>query len=76
MLNQKNSVQGGDVMGTTKINVSQGRALDVATASFEPGYDLSSTLDAAHVDKSCLIRGYCDYGIAVGQESSLGKGQG
>lgn len=71
-LKADNSVQGGDVTGTKKIDVSQGRALDVAEASFNPGYDLSSTFDAGYVDESCLVQGYCDYGVCVGEQSPVG----
>ena len=66
-----NSVQGGDAMGTKKIDVSQGRALDVAAASFDPGYQLSNTMRAGYIDEACLVRGYCDYGVAVGQDSPI-----
>jgi hypothetical protein len=65
------SVQGGDVMGTKKIDVSQGRALDVAAASFNPGYKLDSTFKAGYIDEACLTRGYCDYGVAVGEDSPI-----
>lgn len=65
------SVQGGDVMGTKKIDVSQGRALDVAAASFDPGYKLDTTFAAGYIDPACLVRGYCNYGVAVGQDSPI-----
>lgn len=66
-----NSIQGGDVMGTKKIDVSQGRALDVAAASYDPGYELSNTMAAGYIDDACLVRGYCDYGVAVGEDSPI-----
>lgn len=68
-----NSSMGGDVMGTKKIDVSQGRALDVAAASFDPGYTLETTLDAGYIDKAALVRGYCDYGVCVGDGSPIAK---
>ena len=71
-LKAENSAQGGEVMGTRKIDVSQGVALDVAEASFSPGYDLSTTLAAGYIDKACLTQGYCDYGVAIGQDSPVG----
>lgn len=74
-LKAHNSVQGGDVMGTKKIDVSQGEALEVATASFEPGYDLDSVLEAGYVDEACLVQGFCDYGICIGEASPIGKGK-
>ena len=67
-----NSPQGGDVMGTFKIDVSQGKPIEVAKASIDPGYSLETTLDAGYVDKDCLVRGYCDYGVAIGQDSPIG----
>ena len=71
-LKAENSAQGGDVMGTRKIDVSQGVALDVALASYKPGYDLTSTLDAGYVDEACLVQGYCSYGVAVGEDMPQG----
>ena len=61
--------QGGDVEGMKKIDVSQGEALSVAAASFDPGYDLSTTLSAGNMQKDALVRGYCDYGTAIGEGS-------
>jgi hypothetical protein len=71
-LEAHDSVQGGDVMGTTKIDVSQGNAISVAKASYEPGYDLGSVFEAGYIEKDCLIRGYCDYGTAIGEDSPIG----
>ena len=71
-LESKNTVQGGDVMGTRKIDVSQGVALDVAEACFEPGYSMDTTLAAGYIDKASLTRGYCNYGVAVGDETPVG----
>lgn len=71
-LDTYNSVQGGDMMGTTKIDVSQGKALEVATASFNPGYQLKNTMAAGYIDRACLVQGYCNYGIAVGEDSPVG----
>lgn len=71
-LKTDNSVQGGDVMGTVKMDASQGRPLDVAKASFNPGYDLTNTLKAGYIEKDTLVRGYCDYGICIGESSPVG----
>lgn len=71
-LGSENSVQGGDVMGKVKMHVSQGRALDVARASFDPGYDLGNTFKAGYIEKDVLVRGYCDYGICNGEDSPIG----
>lgn len=59
--------QGGDVQGKTKINVTQGEALSVASACYDPGYDLGTTLAAGYIQKDVLKRGFCDYGTAIGE---------
>lgn len=64
--------QGGDVPGTTKTDDSQGKSVEVAAASFDPGYSLEKTLEAGYVKKEALKRGYCDYGMCIG-EGSGGK---
>lgn len=56
----------GDVEGETPIDVSMGAALKVAKSSFDPGYDLDSTLAAGYVKKADLVTGYCDYGKVIG----------
>ena len=65
------SCQGGDAGGTRKIDVSHGRAIEVAAASYDPNYDLKTTLEAGHADKASLVRGYVDYGVAIGEKSSV-----
>ena len=60
--------QGGDVEGTVKIDVTQGEALAVAKACFDPGYSLEETLEAGYIKKDALVRGYCDYGTCVGEK--------
>jgi hypothetical protein len=71
-LEAMNSSQGGDVMGTFKIDISQGKSVEAAKASIDPGYSLESTFEAGYVDQACLVRGYCDYGVAIGQDSPVG----
>jgi hypothetical protein len=66
-LEKASSPQGGDVGGTFKIDVSQGESIEAAKASIDPGYSLESTLEAGDIDSSCLVRGYCDYGVAIGE---------
>jgi hypothetical protein len=57
--------QGGDVEGETPIDVTQGPALRVAKASFDPGYPFGESLpDMGPAD---LLRGYCDYGRSIGE---------
>lgn len=70
--NPDREAQGGDVEGTKKIDVTQGEALSVAAASYDPGYPeeyIKNTLSDAgtKIDKSDLMRGYCTYGKAVGE---------
>lgn len=69
-INPTRSAQGGDVEGETHIEVSQGVSIAVAKASFDPGYDLTSTLSDAGTDisKADLIDGYCSYGKATGEK--------
>jgi hypothetical protein len=61
--------QGGDVEGTTRIDVTRGEALPVARASFDPGYSLETTLSDADTDVSHadLVQGYCTYGKVIGE---------
>ena len=67
-----NSPQGGDVMGTYKINVSHGKAIEAAKASIDPGYSLEKTYEAGYIGTDSLIRGYVDDGVAVGHASPVG----
>lgn len=57
--------RGGDVSGTTRIDVTMGEAIEVANASYDPGYDISESLQ--EVSKADLKQGYCGYGKAVGE---------
>lgn len=65
--NPERSSRGGDVSGETPIDVTQGEAIKVATASYEPGYPLDGTLK--DVNKADLVTGYCGYGKAIGEGS-------
>lgn len=71
MQNPNRKTQGGDVEGDTRIDTqwSVGKTIDVAKASFDPGYDLTSTLSDAgiKVSKADLITGYCTYGDVIGE---------
>lgn len=70
--------QGGDVGGTTRIDVTMGDAIPVASASFDPGYSLESTLANGSVrfKPADLVRGYCDYGAEIGDGDTAGKSKG
>lgn len=67
--------RGGDVSGETRIDVTMGEAIPVASASFDPGYEMDGSLNVgsgtsqkpARVTKADLVRGYTDYGLGVGE---------
>lgn len=67
--NPERAARGGDVEGSTKIDTEWcvGSPIDVADASYEPGYTLEETLDAGYVSAADLKRGYCSYGVCVGE---------
>jgi len=63
--NPERAARGGDVEGTKRIDVTMGEALDVAAASFDPGYPIDGSLpDTTTAD---LIRGYSDSGRSIGE---------
>lgn len=66
--NPNRSTQGGDVSGETKTDVTMGKPIDVAAASYDPGYSLDTTLSQGYVNKADLMTGYCEYGKAVGEK--------
>jgi hypothetical protein len=47
--------------------VTQGTAIDVANASFDPGYDINSTLGAGYAKKADLKAGFISYGKGIGE---------
>jgi hypothetical protein len=59
--------QGGD----TRIDVTQGEAIPVASCSFDPGYSLESNYQGGDkrnkFTKADLVQGYCSYGRRVGE---------
>lgn len=67
--NPSRASQGGDVEGEEPIEVSQGVTIEVAKASFDPGYDLTTTLSDAGtvISEADLREGYCSYGKAIGE---------
>ena len=64
MDNPNRDNQGGDVTGEKPIDVTQGEAVKVANASFDPGYPLGKSLEDQ--SKADLVKGYCSYGKSVG----------
>ena len=67
--NPERRARGGDVEGQTRIDVTQGEAIPVATASFEGGYgdDVKTEGSDAEVSKADLVQGYSSYGKSVGE---------
>jgi hypothetical protein len=67
--NPERASRGGDVSGTTKTDVegAVGSPIEVASASYEPGYDQF----LGYASKADLKQGFCSYGVAIGEESSL-----
>lgn len=72
-INPSRSSQGGDVEGTANIFVTQGVAIPVSKASFDPGYTMDNALENTLSDADCvvskadLITGYCTYGKVIGE---------
>ncbi len=68
--NPGRAAQGGDVDGTKPIDItySVGDAIQVANASYDPGYDFGATMDFE--SKADLLRGFCDYGRPIGDPGS------
>ena len=62
--NPERASRGGDVGGMTAMDVTMGNAIMVASASYDPGYPLETTLDG--IPKDDLKRGYCKDGKATG----------
>lgn len=71
MANPERASRGGDVTGDTRIDVTMGEALPVASASFDPGYDLDTSMEGGDkrqkFSKADLVQGYCSYGINIGE---------
>lgn len=67
-INPEQKAQGGDVSGFTFTDVVQGAPIEVAKASYDPGYDyIDRTLDEGYVNEADLKRGFTDYGPSVGE---------
>lgn len=62
------NARGGDVSGTTRIDVSLGEAVPVASASFDANYG-DGLQDRSMPDQSRadLVQGYASYGPSVGE---------
>lgn len=59
--------RGGDVPGSTLTDTegAVGSAIEVAEASFDPGYDISKSLDGEA--RAVLKCGYSSYGRHIGE---------
>jgi hypothetical protein len=64
-MNPSRMSQGGDVEGEEPIDVSQGEAIKVAKASFDPGYDTANSRDG--LEMIDLKQGFCTYGKLTGE---------
>jgi hypothetical protein len=69
--NPERDSRGGDVEGTEKIDMTGavGAACDVASASFEPGYD---DLALGYSTMADVKRGFMSYGVGVGDKRGKG----
>lgn len=67
--NPERAARGGDVEGMDRTDVdgAVGSPLEVAAASFDPGYSLEETLEAGYVTEADLKKGFCSYGVSVGE---------
>ena len=68
--NPERKWRGGDVEGETRTDVegAVGSPIEVADASYEPGYSLETTLDAGYVTPADLKQGFASYGEATGEK--------
>lgn len=72
--NPERAARGGDVEGMDRTDVdgAVGSPLEVSAASFDPGYPLEETLEAGYATEADLKKGFCSYGVSVGE--SMPKG--
>lgn len=73
--NPERGSRGGDVSGTCKTDGlwGVGAPIDVADASYEPGYEcVSATMEAGYVTLADVKAGYCSYGVATGEKRVKG----
>jgi hypothetical protein len=70
--NPERAYRGGDVSGTTETNNEWGvgEGVEVADASFDPGYEIGESLDVATM--ADVKQGYASYGISVGDSRRKG----
>lgn len=70
--NPNRASQGGDVEGQVPTDDSQGKPIQIARASIDPGYSIDTTLSdgGTEINKADLTRGYCTYGKAIGESEA------
>jgi len=70
--NPERTFRGGDVEGMTDTNNEWGvgEPIEVAEASYEPGYEMGESLDVATM--ADVKQGYASYGISVGESRRKG----
>jgi hypothetical protein len=69
--NPERDSRGGDVEGSEKTDIegAVGSAIDVGSASFDPGYD---DLALGYASVADMKRGYMSYGVGVGDKRGKG----
>ena len=76
--NPERATRGGDVEGSqmTDVDDGLGPAQSVGSASFDPGYDLESSLcdasGAGFATVADMKRGFTSYGVSVGDKRGKG----
>ena len=72
--NPERASRGGDMPGTTRTDVegAVGSPIEVAEASYEPGYSIETTMDAGYVSKADLKQGFSSYGVGPGEKRGKG----
>lgn len=72
--NPERSARGGDVEGMTKTDNEWGvgSPIEVADASYDPGYPLETVLTEGYIDAAHLKEGYCSYGVCAGMARPKG----
>jgi hypothetical protein len=70
--NPERATRGGDVEGSEKTDVENGLgpACDVASASYDPGYEIDGSF--GYSTMADVKRGYMSYGIGVGEKRGKG----
>ena len=70
--NPERHCRGGDVEGDTRTDVEGaiGKPIEVAKASYEPGYDIGESYGYANL--ADVKQGFCSYGVGIGEARPKG----